>query len=778
MQQIHLLISRVKLGTLLCLFILSLTSCQQTKVPQTSSDDMKSLQPSKLVYPFLDAANSRWFYFNSASRPFGMVNLSPDTQIGGAWGSGYRYDTDTIKGFSHIHAWQLSGLSVMPVVYHPEEVAERLGDYYSAFDHEKEYASPGYHQVQLDRYKINAELTSTKRVGFHRYQFPKSKQAGIVLNLGGKLGPSNIKDGSVQLESKTSFSGELTNSPTIRRPKDCKIFFYAESNWDMAPPIAGESGRFMIPFRSVDKTPLLLKIAISYTSIDNAKLNLRQELNHWDFEGIKADSEKEWDTVLGRIVVEGGTRQQQQRFYTDLWHALQGRRVISDVNGAYPDNTGEQFRIGQLPLSKTGQPKFNHYNSDSFWGAQWTLNTLWGLVYPEIYDEFVQSLLVYYQDGGLLPRGPSGGNYTHVMTGASSTPFVVSAYQKGIRGFNAEEAYQAMRKNHMPGGTMGRAGYEHKTTIGGGLEDYIQKGYVPHPNPAGKFGFHQDGASLTLEYAYQDWTLAQMAKALGKQQDYEYFSQRAGNYKNQFDPESGWIRPKDVDGNWRTPFDPYQHEHGFNESNGAQSTWFVPQDIPGLAELMGGKEKAVNKLNEQFEQAAALQYTAGNSHAQEAHPEYRRIPINYGNQPSIQTLSVFNELDRPDLNQYWTHKVIAAAYSGLSPKTGYNGDEDQGLMGSLAVLLKIGLFQMNGGTEENPVYTVGSPLFDKVSIQLNQAYYPGKTLEIIANNHTAENLYIESATFAGKPIQNLSVRHQDLIQGGRLELMMTNRSGE
>ncbi|HMQ91242.1 MAG TPA: glycoside hydrolase family 92 protein, partial [Flavilitoribacter sp.] len=415
-----------------------------------------------------------------------------------------------------------------------------------------------------------------------------------------------------------------------------------------------------------------------------------------------------------------------------------------------------------------GNPRFNHYNSDSFWGAQWTLNTLWGLMYPEIYAEFVNSLLVYYRDGGLIPRGPSGGNYTNVMTGASSTPFIVSAWQKGIRGFDVQAAYEGLRKNHLPNGMMGRAGYEHDSALGGGLEDYIEKGYVPYPNPKGNFGFHQDGASLTLEYAYQDWTLAQFAKALGKEADFQYFSDRSENYKNQFDAISGWMRPKDVAGNWKDPFDPYQYENGFNESNAAQSTWFVPHDIHGLAELMGGPEKAVEKLNRQFETAASVNFTSGTSHDRGEDPNRAKIPVNYGNQPSIQTAFVFNHLGRPDLTQFWSREVIAKAFSGLSPQTGYNGDEDQGLMGALAVLMKIGLFQMNGGTEADPAYELGYPWFDKVTLSLNRTYFEGEKITIEKTGKVGENDFFRSASWNGMQLDGLSIRHGALTRGGRL----------
>lgn len=259
-----------------------------------------------------------------------------------------------------------------------------------------------------------------------------------------------------------------------------------------------------------------MKVALSYTTAENAALNKKEELPHWNFDKVVKETQEIWNELLGRIEVEGNTETQQRRFYTDLWKSLQGRRTISDVNGAYPDNTGNSFRVGKLPLDNNGKPLFRHFNSDSFWGAQWTINVLWGLVYPEIAEEFANSLLQYYQDGGLIPRGPSGGNYTYVMTGASSTPLFVGLYQKGIRGFDIDMAYEGLRKNHMPGGMMSRSGYEHKTAKGGNVEDYITMGYVPYPNPRGRFGGHEQGAGQTLEYSYQDWTLAQLALALGK----------------------------------------------------------------------------------------------------------------------------------------------------------------------------------------------------------------------------------------------------------------------
>lgn len=753
------------------LIFIFLVSCKAEKSTLAQKRDFAAM-----VYPLLDTENSRWFYFSSASRPFGMVNLNPDTEIKGDWGGGYKYTTDTIKGFSHVHEWQMSGLSIMPVTITTENSANIFSDFYSKFSHESEKIFPGYHSVILGRYQIKAELTSTKRVGFHQYTFPENAQKAILFNLNTILGPCENTNGILEKNNNYELSGSLVLSTNFRRPKPLTVYFKIKFNEAVSSIERNTvTGNYLVNF-SKAKDKILMKAGISYTSVENATNNMQQELPHWDFDKVVSDSKNEWNGLLGRIKVEGGTETDQRRFYTDLWHALQGRKIISDANGAYPDNTGEKFRIGQLPLHANGKPKFNQYNSDSFWGAQWTINTLWGLVYPEIMDEFVHSLMQYYKDGGMIPRGPSGGNDTYVMTGASTTPFIVTAIQKGIIKEDLEAIYVALKKNHMLNGIMGKAGYEHNTNLGGGLKYYIEKGYVPYPIPEGDFGSHQDGASQTLEYAYQDWTLAQLAKKLNHQEDYEYFMLRSKNYKNVFDKTSGWMRPKNVAGKWLDNFDPYKYENGFIESNGAQSTWFVPHDIDGLADLMGGKEKAVEKLNKQFETAKELKFTSGTSHDAELHPEFSRIPINFGNQPSIQTSFIFNALGRPDLTQYWTRNVVKETFSGLSPATGYNGDEDQGLMGSLNVLLKIGLFQLNGGTDKEAEYQIGSPIFTKVSIQLNPNYYKGKNFVIEAPNNSAENIYINGIKYNNTAVEKQTISHSAVTNGGKLILEMSNNS--
>ncbi|MGB3152001.1 MAG: glycoside hydrolase domain-containing protein, partial [Maribacter sp.] len=568
-MSLHKIFTVLSIGS----YFAMLTNCNDAAQDVGQKEELQQQDLTDLVYPQLDTENSRWFFFSSASRPFGMVNLSPDTKLNGTWGSGYRHEIDTVKGFSHIHGWQLSGLSVMPVTTTKESEHKIFTDFYSKFDHVKEKVSPGYHALELERYGIEAELTSTTRVGFHKYTYPKNdKEKAILFNLNALLGPCETKQGKLRQLNDSTLIGEFIIAPTSRRPKPNPVFFQVELNTPLTSLYQDKAtGNYLMKLENKG-LPVLMKIGISYTSQKNAKLNLDTELPEWDFNEVVKESKAEWNGLLNRIVVDGATDIDKRRFYTDLWHALLGRKIISDINGAYPDNTGLQFRIGQLPLKENGKPAFNHYNSDAFWGAQWTINTLWGLVYPEIKKEFLQSLIQYEKDGGKIPRGPSGGNYTFVMTGASSTPFIVSAIQQGIVKDSLEKIYEKLKKNHMAGGIMEKAGYEHTTNLGGGLDYYMNKGYVPHPNPKGKFGLHQDGASLTMEYAYQDFVLAQLAKKLGFKKDYDYFLKRSNNYKNVFDTASGWMRPKNVTGNWKEDFDPYLYENGFNESNGAQST--------------------------------------------------------------------------------------------------------------------------------------------------------------------------------------------------------------
>ena len=731
-----------------------------------------SEQPVDLVDPLIDSANSRWFFFSSASRPFGMVNLSPDTEVRGAWGSGYRYDTEKVLCFSHIHAWQLAGIPVMPVVG-DMAIKGGLKQYGSFFSHEKEEVSPGYHKIFLEDYGITAELTSTTRVGFHRYTFPESDSARIIFDLGAKLGPTDMAGALIRKTGESEIEGYVINAATRRRPKETTIYFVARLNkpftefsgWEgnsqvRKDEISGKDCGAYLGFKTTSGEKILMKVAISYVSIQQARLNLTTELDHEEFDQVVRDSHQDWNDWLSKIEVTGGSHNQRVRFYTDLWHALQGRRIASDVNGKYLDMTGDTPRTGQIPLGPDGKPIYNHHNSDAFWGAQWSISILWSMAYPNVMNDFVNTMVDMYKNGGLIPRGPSGGNYTFVMTGASSTPFIVAAYQKGIRNFDVETAYEGMRKNHFPGGLMSKAGYEHNSEKGGGIEYYIERGYVPErfvPINA----LHVKGAGQTLEYSYQDWCLAQMAKSLEKNEDYELFMKRSENYKNLFDKKYNLMRPRTLLGNGIWPFR-LESSKGFVEANALHDRWFVPHDIPGLIKLMGGREAFTEILKTTFENAEKHDFVSTG-------PGYNK-GLNYSNQPAMHPAHLFNYSGTPWLSQKYVRKVKEQAFGGTTPHEGYRGDEDQGLMGSLSVLMAIGLFDVQGGAAQNPHYEITSPIFDKVVIHLDQNYYTGEKFVIDTKNNSKENVYIQSANFNGEPLTKPWISHSDFAAGGKISL--------
>ena len=739
----------------------------------------KKVNPASLVNVFVDTHNSRWFYFNSATRPFGMVNLSPDTDTKGSWSSGYLYDSKQIRCFSHVHAWQLSGVAVMPTV---GEFKGNLGmdAYKSSFSHEGEVAEPGYHKVILSDYQITAELTSTTRVGFHRYTYPESKESYIIFDAGAFLAHGPTVYSKVWKVSDREVAGYEVMGKTGRRPKDTPVYFVARLSKPMeqfigwrdslmldAPvdTVDGSNAGAAARFQTAQGEQVLMKVAISYVSVEQARLNLDTELAGWDFDQVRKDSRDEWNKWLGKIEVEGGTRKQQVKFYTDLWHALQGRRTISDVDGKYMDMTGDKPRVRQVKLGNDGKPIFPHYNFDAWWGSQWSLDILWSMAYPQLMDGFCNTMVDMYKNGGLIPRGPSGGNYTFVMIGDPSACFFATAYNKGIRNYDTELAYEGLRKNAFPGGSRDHAGYEHaKDAHGGGMDYYMERGYVPEGIQAK--GLHLDGAAMTLEYAYQDWCVAQMAKNMGKKDDYELFMERSQNYKNVWNPDAMYMQPREMDGSWMKDFEPVgskePYTRGFCESNSAIYTNFVPHDVDGLINLFGGKDAYVERLNSQFERAQKFGFIAD-----------KDVPesgwVDYGNQPGTGMAHLFNKTGAPWLSQKWVREV-KEALGDTTAYGGYNGDEDQGQMGALGVLMAIGLFEEDGGAVANPTYEITSPIFDKVTIHLDNNYYPGKTFVIETKNNSQENKYIQSAKLNGKAWNKYWFSHDDFANGGKLEI--------
>ena len=380
-------------------------------------------------------------------------------------------------------------------------------------------------------------------------------------------------------------------------------------------------------------------IPCHFNTAARAQGNLRQELPHWDFDRVVRESRDDWNRWLGRIEVEGGSEAQKIKFYTDLWHALLGRRIVSDAHGYYRDMTGPKPRIrqvGHVDLAPDRKPRFPHHNFDALWGSHWSLNILWSFAYPEVMDAFCNTMVDMYKSGGLIPRGPSGGNYTYVMIGDPASSFFAAAYNKGIRNYDVKAAYEGLLNNARPGGIRDHAGYEHdKNACGGGMQYYIDRGYVPE-DIEGKGG-HKDGASMTLEYAYQDWCVAQLALALGHPDDAKWLLERSGNYRNVWDPSVQSMRPRNKDGSWLTPFElvgPHAAK-GFCEANAMIYRHYVPHDVPGLLRLFGGPEKYVAALDQQFKLAAKDDFVT-------EHGMHFLQWVDYGNQPSTAMAHMFN----------------------------------------------------------------------------------------------------------------------------------------
>ena len=490
-----------------------------------------------LVDPFWATDTGRYFFFESAANPFGFVKLRPDTDTSGYKTGGYRTTEHYVKGFAHVHEWRVSGVQVMPTS--GASVPKTGGDtgWQSYTKHDaSEVAQPGYHKLHLDTYGITAELTCTDRAGLHRYTYDQDGPSEIIINLGGVLGEAAMKSAQVTKVSNDEIEGFVVlgeNAPNgggkallllthklffdIRfdRPFDSLHGWAggALANGGAAiTELAGEDMGVYARYNQLRAGDVIqMKVGLSFTGTDGARKNLEAELPGWVFDDVKANSQRRWNEMLGRIDVQGGTQQQQVKFYTDLFHALCGRGMASDADGLYLDDTWGIGRVRQIPLDEHGTPKFAMYNSDALWGSQWNLNILWGLAYPEIYSSFVHSQLQMYQDGGLLWRGPAAGNYTLIMVGAPVTSFITGAWNKGIRDFDIGLAYDAMLDAHSIGGLFDKGISEYNIWTGvGGARQYMDMGYIPYELGTGSDG----GAGLTLEYSFQDWGLGQLAGEL------------------------------------------------------------------------------------------------------------------------------------------------------------------------------------------------------------------------------------------------------------------------
>ena len=749
------------------------------------AQNIKKETPVDLANLLIDTQHPRYDYFASASVPFGMVALSPDTKQGGLWDAGYRYDDKYILNFAHIHNAQTAGIPIMPVT---GECKGNLGfeASKSRFSHEKEIVKPGYHQLFLEDSKITAELTSTCRVGMHRYTFPATEQAHILFDIGADIGPTTMSYAYSRQTLENEIEGYSVMAPTFRRKKPFIVHFVAQfskpfddfAGWKDSIPVrpeanivCGEKSGVYVTFKNLQEgEKILIKVAISFVSDKNARLNLETELPHWDFEQVVADAGNKWNEYLGRVQIEGGTHQQQVKLYTDLMHTAVGKRIASDVDGSYADWTGPEPIVRRVPLDKSGKPVRPFLDADGLWGGQWNLNILWSLIYPEYGNWVAETFLDYYRNAGTLARGSWGGNYTYVMVGDQTTPLLAALLSTGRATFDTDLAYAAARKNAFPEGIRDRAGYEASLNpAGGGIDLYIEKGYIPLEIYKRGEGMHRGGTAMTLEYAWQDWCLGQMAKILGKEDDANLFIKRSENWRNVFDPVAGWVRPRLQSGEWMEPFYPVSTGQrtsatpGFIEGNAAIYTFYVPQNVEGLIKAVGGKKAFSEKLDSNFEKARSFNFFS---------PQYSTSWIDYQNQPSCHLAHLFSYAGEPWKTQFWVWQVKELTFGGTDPYSGYNGDDDQGMMGALGVLMAIGLFDVQGCVGETPELEITSPLFDKTRIEFPSVGNPEKTVtfEIIVKRKKANDLYIQKSMLNGRPWNSFKLPVASFLSGGKLEI--------
>ena len=730
------------------------------------------------VDPVMGSHDSRWIMFPGPTMPFGMVKLSPDNQELG-WKAGYDYEINNIAGFSHIHSWTMAGLLTVPVTGELKTIpgTERHPErgYRSVFSHENEEASPGYYSVFLDDYDIRAELTTTTRTGFHRYTFPENDSARILVDLltpseygyeifytlMSKVSDTEIEGMSYQQSLRKANYNEYILHFVIRFDKPFNSFngWVKEDVYRNVEVVSSEFGHkdvgFFVEFSTEEGEQIQMQTGISLVSVEQARLNLETELDpyDWDFDKVHDDARSTWNDLLSAIEVEGGSETDKKKFYTNLYRAYAGRTTWSDVNGKYVDMYEE---VQQLP-----DPDRPVYGSDGFWITFWNLNQLWTLATPKIASNWVHSMLEIYDKGGWLAKGPTGIEYSAIMVASHQISFIVSAYQKGIRDFDAEKAFEAMKKMQTV------EGYPHKSggIVGNRhLNAYMKYGFVPEETGP---------VSNTLAYAYDDWTVGQMALALDKIEDYKYFNQRAYNYKNVFDPGVGYMRRKHNDSTWVDNFRIYGDVSwlgpGWVEGNAWQYTFFVPHDVNGLVDLIG-KDEFNNRLDEGFKTSKPHEFNSEKLGSNSL-TGMGVLPVNHGNQPNMQAAYLFNYSGKPWLTQKWVSEIMETYY-GEGPIDGWLGDEDQGQMGAWYVMSALGLFQMDGGASVDPVYEIGSPRFEKAIIHLDQDYYPGKEFIIEAKNVSKENFYIQSAKLNGKPLNKPWFYHTDLVKGGKLVLEM------
>jgi len=707
-----------------------------------------------------------------AGVPYGMVQLGPDNQESG-WMAGYEYSLMNVTGFNHIHAWTMSGLMVMPSTQDftkdngasSKPYRGATAGFHSRILKETEKASPGYYSCELYDADCKAELTASTHCGFHKYTFNADKEANILLVLNipteygnyykdyihaaefNKIG-NDIVEGSAKINAVT---GEYMLYFTIQFNKPFKTMngWYNDKIQTNIDKIKGDNdlGAY-VTYSVKENESIMMKVGLSLVDMEGARKNLKAELDKfgWDFEAATASAREKWNSLLSTIEVKGNEKD-MGKFYTNFYRSY-AKQTWSDVDGRYND-----------PLNKIQQlPKGNvMYGGDAFWNTFWNFNTILSLVSPDIMNNWVKTQLELFDKTGWTNDGPTGLKMTGVMEVTHEMALMVSAYQKGIRNYDANKLYDAVKHNgtvqgiRSTGPSKGLSGMER-------LDIYNKLGYVP---------YEIDAACRTLDYAYTDFCAAQLAKTMKKTADYNFFEKRSNNWKNQFNPELKMQVPKDSMGNWIHNYDAFSGKNWI-EGNGWQYTWYVPHDVKGLVTLMG-KDLFNSRLEEGFEKSVKSNFAA---YAFDRHQEIAyEYYINHGNESNMQAAFLFNYSGKPWLTQKYTRTILDKFY-GNTPYHGWEGDEDEGQMGGWFVIASMGLFEMNGGVTDDSFFDITSPLFDEIIIHIDKMYNGGKSFVIKTINNSHENIYIQSVTLNGKPLNVPKIKFKDVVKGGELLFTM------
>lgn len=714
-----------------------------------------STSPVNYVDPMIGTGGLVHMY-PGATVPFGMVQISPDTpERGWAGTSGYHYKENTIWGFSqtHLSGTGIGGLGdvlVMPMV---GEVALEPGTpgkgYSSHFSHDKEEASPGYYCVYLDNPGVSAELTATTRCGHHRYTFPAADDAHIVIDLAHGIANRPLA-ATLKVENDTTLSGsrlvrdwggqrEVYFVLQFSKPfKSIGIESDGKRLEAGAREANGVKVKTFASYSTVAGEEIEVKIGISGTSIDGARKNLNAEIPHWGFDQTHAAAREAWAKTLGTVEAKIADPKQRTIFYTNLYQCFLGPVIFNDVDGAYRG----------LDRKNHFAPGFQNYTTFSLWDTFRAQAPLLTLLQPKRVPDMMSSMLAHYRDFGRnsMPVWPLWGNETWCMIGYHSAPLVADAYLKGFRGFDAEALYQALKDTAMQDRN--------------GLDEYRKNGYIFSTTGRGM----KQSVSRTLEYAYDDYCIAQLAQALGHKEDAQLFFKRAGNYRHLFDSTSGFMRGRRTDSSWRVPFTPKQLVWAdYTEANAWHYNWTVMQDVPDLINILGGDKAFTRKLDQMFSESSEVpnaQEDISGLVGQYAH----------GNEPDQHAPYFYNYAGVPSKTQARVRQLMTELYS--DQPDGQCGNNDVGQMSAWYIFSALGFYPVNPAGGD---LVIGSPLVEKATIHLDSPQYGRRSFTVVADNNSSQNVYIRSAQLNGKNLRRSWLSHDELIRGGELRLKLDSK---